>query len=82
MTVADRSGIFAGDDPFEIARAWMKEAEASEPNDPNAIAMATVDETGLPNVRMVLLKEIEDAAFVFYNNYESKKAAELDAVSG
>ena len=77
--MADRSGIFAGDDPFEIARAWMKEAEASEPNDPNAIAMATVDETGLPNVRMVLLKEIEDAAFVFYNNYESKKAAELDA---
>jgi len=58
--VADRTGIFAGDDPFEIARAWMKEAEASELNDPNAMAMASVDETGLPNVRMVLLKEIEE----------------------
>lgn len=77
--MADRTGIFAGDDPFEIARAWMKEAEASEPNDPNAMAMASVDETGLPNVRMVLLKEIEDAAFVFYTNYESQKAIELDA---
>jgi len=61
--VADRTGIFAGDDPFEIARAWMKEAEASELNDPNAMAMASVDETGLPNVRMVLLKEIEDAYY-------------------
>ncbi len=77
--MADRSGIFAGDNPFDLARTWLAEAEASEPNDPNAIAMATVDENGLPNVRMVLLKEIEDAAFVFYTNYESKKAAELDA---
>ena len=53
-----RSGIFAGDDPFEIARAWLTEAEASESNDPNAIALASVDADGLPNVRMVLLKEI------------------------
>jgi len=77
--VADRSGKFAGDNPFELAKAWLKEAEASEPNDPNAIALATSDATGLPNVRMVLLKEIEDAAFVFYTNYESAKAGELDA---
>jgi pyridoxamine 5'-phosphate oxidase len=73
-----RSGIFAGDDPFAIARSWHAEATQSEPNDPNAIALSTVDATGLPNVRMVLLKEIEDAAFVFYTNYESAKAQELD----
>lgn len=77
--MTDRTGKFAGDDPFVIAQTWLKEAEASEPNDPNAIAMATVDATGLPNVRMVLLKEIEAAAFVFYTNYESAKAGELDA---
>lgn len=76
--MSDRDGIFAGEDPFVIARAWLKEAEASEVNDPNAIALATVDASGLPNVRMVLLKEIEDAAFVFYTNYESAKAGELD----
>ncbi|RYI31934.1 MAG: pyridoxamine 5'-phosphate oxidase, partial [Acetobacteraceae bacterium] len=75
----DRSGIFAGDDPFAIARAWLTEAEASEPNDPNAIALATVDATGLPNVRMVLLKDIEADAFVFYTNYGSTKGQEIAA---
>jgi pyridoxamine 5'-phosphate oxidase len=75
--MSDRSGIFAGDDPFTIARAWLSEAEASEPNDPNAIALASVDADGLPNVRMVLLKDIEDAAFVFYTNYGSAKGQEL-----
>lgn len=80
----DRSGIFAGSDPFAIARAWLTEAEASEPNDPNAIALATVDDQGLPNVRMVLLKEIEvggdgGGAFVFYTNYDSKKGQEITA---
>lgn len=75
--MTDRSGKFAGDNPFQIARDWLKEAEASEPNDPNAIALATVDTDGLPNVRMVLLKEIEDDAFVFYTNYESQKGQEL-----
>ncbi len=76
--MSDRSGIFEGDDPFGIARRWLAEAEAQEPNDPNAIALATVDADGLPNARMVLLKEIEDAGFVFYTNYESAKARELD----
>lgn len=82
--MSDRGGIFAGDDPFAIAQAWLTEAEASEPNDPNAIALATVDAGGLPNVRMVLLKEIEgqDApsggAFVFYTNYGSAKAGEIE----
>lgn len=75
----DRSGIFAGDDPFAIARSWLAEAEAQEPNDPNAIALATVDADGLPNVRMVLLKEIEVDAFVFYTNYDSQKGREIAA---
>jgi pyridoxamine 5'-phosphate oxidase len=73
----ERDGIFAGDDPFAIARAWMTEAEATEINDPNAIALATVDPAGLPNVRMVLLKEIAADGFVFYTNYESAKGREL-----
>ena len=75
----DRSGIFAGDDPFAITRAWLAEAEGLEPNDPNAIALATVDADGLPNVRMVLLKEIEPQAFVFYTNYTSAKGREIAA---
>ncbi len=74
-----RSGIFAGDDPFAIAQSWLEEATRSEPNDPNAMALATVDENGMPNTRMVLLKEIEPDGFVFYTNYGSVKAQELDA---
>ncbi len=76
--MSDRSGIFEGTDPFEIARQWLTEADASEINDPNAIALSTVDGDGLPNVRMVLLKEIEADAFVFYTNYQSTKGQELD----
>jgi len=80
----DRAGIFAGDDPFVIAQGWLAEAEKTEVNDPNAMALASVDEDGLPNVRMVLLKEIEAAgagqgAFVFYTNYGSAKGVELDS---
>lgn len=77
--MADDSDIFAGDDPIAIACRWLSEAEETEPNDANAIALATADPSGLPNVRMVLLKEIEDNAFVFYTNYESAKGAELAA---
>lgn len=85
---AGGQGIFAGADPFAIAQRWLDEATATEPNDPNAMAIATVDESGLPNVRMVLLKEIEaaggppgapDGAFVFYTNYGSAKAHEIEA---
>lgn len=72
-----RDGIFAQDDPFVLAREWLKEAEKTEPNDANAIALASVDSDGLPNVRMVLLKDIEPDAFVFYTNYQSAKGAEL-----
>ena len=76
--MSDRDGIFAGDDPFQIVKRWMEEAVATEPNDPNAIALSTVDASGLPNVRMVLLKEVEDESFVFYTNYDSRKGQELD----
>ena len=82
--MTDRTGPFAGDDPFRLAQAWLTEAEATEINDPNAIALASVDADGLPNVRMVLLKEIEapgdgTGAFVFYTNYESAKGQEIAA---
>ncbi|MFD1509739.1 pyridoxamine 5'-phosphate oxidase [Lacimonas salitolerans] len=76
--MTDRTGIFAGDDPFQIARRWLGEAGDAEINDANAIALSTVDADGLPNARMVLLKEIEDDAFVFYTNYESAKAGEIE----
>ena len=69
------------DDPFELFESWLREAERSEPNDPNAMALATVDPAGMPNVRMVLLKEFGPAGFVFYTNYESAKGRELLASS-
>lgn len=72
-----RSGIFSGDDPFKLAQLWLSEAEAVEPNDANAIALSTVDADGMPNARMVLLKEIEPDGFVFYTNYQSAKADEI-----
>ncbi|GGO52129.1 pyridoxamine 5'-phosphate oxidase [Roseovarius pacificus] len=76
--MTDRTGIFAGDNPFEIARRWLSDATETEINDPNAMALSTVDETGLPNVRMVLLKEIGDDGFWFYTNYGSAKGRELE----
>ncbi len=76
--MTDRSGIFAGDDPFAITRAWLTEAGPREINDPNAMALSTVDAQGMPNARVVLLKDVEDDAFVFYTNYGSAKAQELE----
>ena len=76
--MGDRTGIFAGDDPIHIARSWLSEAEKSEPNDPNAIALSTIDASGMPNIRMVLLKEIEDDGFVFFTNFGSVKAEEIE----
>jgi pyridoxamine 5'-phosphate oxidase len=64
-------------EPFALFAAWLQEAEKSEPNDPNAVALATVDEQGLPNVRMVLLKGFDHNGFVFYTNFESQKGREL-----
>jgi len=64
-------------DPFALLAAWMAEAERAEPNDPNAMALATVDGEGLPNVRMVLLKAYGPEGFIFYTNSESAKGTEL-----
>ena len=64
-------------EPYILFRKWLAEAEKSEPNDPNAMALATVDESGLPDVRMVLLKGYDEHGFVFYTNFESNKGREL-----
>ena len=72
------SGDFTEEnEPFALFGAWLKDAEASEVNDPNAVAVATVDENGLPNVRMVLLKGYDSRGFVFYTNFESQKGQEI-----
>ncbi|MFQ6548972.1 pyridoxamine 5'-phosphate oxidase [Aestuariibius sp. 2305UL40-4] len=80
---SSRGGIFAGEDPVALASEWLAEAEATEPVDANAMSLATVDAGGVPNVRIVLLKEIEQAqkggGFLFYTNYESAKGQELAA---
>ena len=64
-------------EPFTLFASWLREAETTEPNDPNAVALATVDEDGLPNVRMVLLKGFDSDGFVFYTNFESQKGQEI-----
>lgn len=68
------------DDPFALFDAWYAEAKSSEINDPNAMALATVDAAGQPSVRMVLLKGHGPDGFVFYTNRESRKAGDLAAV--
>jgi pyridoxamine 5'-phosphate oxidase len=65
------------DEPVALFGAWFEEAKATEPADPNAMALATVDADGLPNVRMVLLKGVDERGFVFYTNLESRKGREL-----
>ena len=66
-------------DPFQLFNKWFAEAQQSEINDPDAIALASVDADGMPSVRMVLLKEILPEGFVFYTNYTSRKSGELIA---
>ena len=65
------------DDPFIVFKQWMSEAEKNEINDPNAVALATADNKGLPSVRMVLLKDYDKNGFVFYTNLNSKKSLDL-----
>lgn len=65
--------------PFDLFADWFREATASEPEDANAMALATSDENGLPNVRMVLLKGFDENGFVFYTNTDSNKGRELAA---
>jgi pyridoxamine 5'-phosphate oxidase len=69
----------AAHDPIALFRAWLAEAEAGELNDPNAMALASVDAEGLPDVRMVLLKGVGADGFVFYTNLESAKGLQLAA---
>ncbi|MBZ0164154.1 MAG: pyridoxamine 5'-phosphate oxidase [Notoacmeibacter sp.] len=64
-------------EPIRLFGAWLADAEKSEMNDPTAMALATVDPSGMPNVRMVLLKEFSEAGFVFYTNFESTKGREI-----
>ena len=63
--------------PFDLFKIWMEEAEKNEPNDPNAFNVATVDSTGQPDNRVVLLKGLTDKSFIFYTNLESKKGRDL-----
>lgn len=73
------SGDFTeADEPWRLFSAWFEEAVRREPSDPNAMALATVDADGVPNVRMVLLKGVDNQGFVFYSNRDSTKGRELD----
>jgi pyridoxamine 5'-phosphate oxidase len=74
------SGDFTeADEPLRLFAAWFSDATRSEPADPSAMTLATVDSDGLPNARMVLLKGFDDQGFVFYTNLDSQKGRELDA---
>ena len=74
--------VTEGSDPFALFADWLTEAGRREPNDPNAMALATVDPDGLPDLRMVLLKGVDDGGFVFFTNLESAKGRQLAAGSG
>jgi len=77
-TQADEAADFLKEnEPYDLFAAWFKDADEKELNDPNAMALATVDESGLPNVRMVLLKGYDKEGFVFYTNLESAKGLEI-----
>lgn len=76
-TLLAAQGFTEREEPVSLFEEWLKDAGKSEPNDPNAMALATVDEEGLPNVRMVLLKAVDGRGFVFYTNHESQKGHEL-----
>jgi len=75
------SGLKKGDrgeeNPFELFKKWLSEAETSEPNDPSAMALASVDASGMPNVRMVLMRRFDERGFCFFTNFESQKGEEL-----
>ena len=82
--IKDTSKLTSGDfteaaEPFALFAAWFAEAQKSEPNDPNAMALATVDGAGLPDVRMVLMKDYDADGFVFYSHLASQKGRELAA---
>ena len=76
-TALTRNDFTEADEPYRLFAAWFAEAEKSEPNDANGLALATVDTDGMPNVRMVLLKGFDESGFVFYTNFESAKGKEI-----
>jgi pyridoxamine 5'-phosphate oxidase len=75
----DDAALFAEQEPFALFERWFADARGKEPNDPHAMALATVDASGMPDVRMVLMKGFGQGAFVFYTNAESAKGAQLAA---
>lgn len=79
VTAAEPPPLLSETDPFALFDGWLAEAVSKEPNDANAMSLATVDESGLPDVRMVLLKGVDAAGFVFFSNLQSAKGRELAA---
>src|ERR1700749_1322229 len=79
VSAAEPPALLSETDPFVLFDGWLRDAIAAEPNDANAMALATVDAEGLPDVRMVLLKEADPRGFVFYTNLESAKGRERAA---
>ncbi|WP_300579078.1 pyridoxamine 5'-phosphate oxidase [Phenylobacterium sp.] len=77
VTQAEPPPLLSEEDPFALFAEWLREAGAKEPNDPNAMALATADADGAPDVRMVLLKDVDPDGFVFYTNLESAKGRQL-----
>lgn len=77
----DGGELAASGSPFSLFAEWLAAARDKEPNDPNAMALATADDAGLPDVRMVLLKDADERGFVFYTNLESAKGLQLAANS-
>jgi pyridoxamine 5'-phosphate oxidase len=76
-TLTASLGFADRNDPFNLFREWLEDAKKSEPNDPDAMSLATVDDEGLPNVRMVLMKDFDERGVVFYTNFESQKGQEI-----
>jgi pyridoxamine 5'-phosphate oxidase len=76
-TLTASMGFTERSDPFGLFKEWFEDAKKSEPNDPDAMAIATVDDAGLPNVRMVLMREWDERGFVFFTNFESQKGQEI-----
>ncbi len=74
---SEQGDIAAGDDPLALFAAWFSDAKDAEPDNPNAMSLATVDDAGLPDVRIVLLKDFDARGFVFYSNAESAKGVQL-----
>jgi len=79
VAAAEPPPLLSDRDPFALFDAWFQEAVQKEPNDANAMALSTVDAEGMPDVRMVLLKDVDPSGFVFYSNLESAKGRELAA---